>query len=147
MLIFCNHVCFCEKGKLYIISLYLSKITPSFILTQVLCCHNWYNSPWWVLTLVWFVKDSSRLTCDLCSSSLKNRKNLLEHIKIHMHRQEGRRFPCLECGKVFTLKNGLKAHMRFTHSAALSNPQKCPKCRKFYKNVWRLQYHFQRYHS
>ena len=127
----------------------------------------------WVLTWIWFVEDSSRLTCDLCGSSLKTRNNLLRHIKDHMDQQrypcticgaslktqkgllehkiehknlqEGRRFPCTVCGKTFSHKRYLNNHKRCTHDA--SSPQKCPICKKVSKNAMSLRIYFNKFHN
>ena len=128
----------------------------------------------WVLTLIFCVEASSRLTCDLCGSSLKNRQCLLRHIKDHMnqkrflctecgaslktrqnllfhmrdhkHRQEGRRFPCTVCGKTFSQKSNLYSHIRCAHGAS-SRPQKCTMCEKRLKNADSLRTHFIRVHK
>ena len=92
------------------------------------------------------VKDSSRLTCDMCGTSLKHRDILLEHIKKHLLRLEGLQFPCLECGKTFPLKKGLREHKRNVHGPA-AHPQKCPKCGRMLKNANSLQLHTRVYHN
>ena len=64
-----------------------------------------------------------RLSCPKCGTRAKKSNMLLDHLKTSAHRFRcnGRRkdFKCQECGREFTMKVNLKAHMRQKHWAVM----------------------------
>jgi uncharacterized Zn-finger protein len=53
-------------------------------------------------------------------------------------------FSCIECGKSFTTKGGLKIHFKNIHQAT---PSQCMMCPKSFKNDSTLKYHLKNIHK
>ncbi|ODM93424.1 putative zinc finger protein [Orchesella cincta] len=78
--------------------------------------------------------------CSECSSSFRERCNLLAHIR-NVHKNE-RRFACIVCGKRFQTSSKLRRHT-FTHSN--EQPFKCDHCGERFKYQESFKSHLKRH--
>lgn len=69
-----------------------------------------------MLTLSLF---SGRITCDACGKSFKNKKVLVEHLRLDCGRPKD--YACIFCNFKSKRKAGLKKHAMIKHNAVLAS--------------------------
>jgi len=77
--------------------------------------------------------------CEFCSEECADRKDFLEHFKIH---KDEARFHCSDCPKFFFNAESLRSHLRIHEY----NRYSCDKCGKVYKSKPALNLHISEAH-
>jgi len=72
----------------------------------------------------WVHSDARPFKCNVCTSAYKRSCDLKQHMKMHMGSLD---WSCEKCGKSFTLKKHLRAHL-MTHMSDHEKPHVCHLC-------------------
>lgn len=77
-----------------------------------------------------------------CKRTFARRWNRKQHLNLHLHTRPKEEFVCEECGKVFTMRHRLNAHV-VVHSN--EKPFRCPMCSKDFKTEEYASRHHRRH--
>ena len=84
-------------------------------------------------------------TCDICMRQISQSQLIMHYRKDHnLTLDDGCRFVCQHCGKVFKIRNARADHINEAHLKVSYNCDKCGKC--FKRNKSQLHQHMQKVH-
>jgi hypothetical protein len=84
--------------------------------------------------------SNARFHCDFCGKEFRVKRDLADHMKIHMNIKYRPKFPCFHCSAQFLSRSSLKTHNKTFHSDIVEQ-HPCDLCGKVFISRLKLQQH------